>query len=458
MNKKKTLYIILGAIGVVLLAIIVFFAVTIYPKLKAGKDIADALQPILEAENQSMYLDVNADINGELISLNTDIYLTKENDIKYMVLEQEGHPFYIVDNMLFLENGKAFLLGEEMQGQALEYEALFVQIAAVYDMFDITAVETDLETSYSVMVTGEQIETLLAAVMPTEQESFKGIETLQVALVTKEKKLDRIELSGKVDLEGTSVQIAVTIADFHILEEGEYAIPEVIKESVATVDKDSLFNLTQDLYRLIVALEPFSDMENIDGTVTMTVDCGLLQMNNTIDFSDLKKWAGGIGASDSGNYSGADKTEDNTNTESDTELEDAVILDENTIDKDITDENKTEDNRTHTQQLVPEESEKINLQQLPKIIGLLCMEGDISCTENGTSYVYRLVLDADFMKQLVESIVPEIVNYVVTLGEGSAELILEEERITSMKIVIKGDLNMIFTEVPMEIGAEFRFR
>lgn len=387
---------ILGIAGILLLGVVIFLAVTVFPKFQTAKEITNALQPVLEAENQSMNLDITADLNGELFALDSDIYSVKDKDTKYLILELEGHPLYIVENVLFLENGKAFKIADEMQSQVEEYENLLPQIMAVYEIFEVTKTKTDIETSYEVTVTGEQVENLLEAAMLTEYTELQAIESLQVKLVTKEEQLDRVELSGNANVESTSVQMAVTISEFQILQAGEYVIPDLITESVQTVDKDSLFNLTKDLYRLMMALEPFSDMDKINGTVALTVDCGLIQMDTEMNLSDLK-------------------------TEN-TEITNAV-----------------------------------DVKQLPEMIALLCLEGDISCTEDGDAYVYKLVLDADFMERLAETIAPELVNYVISFTEGSAELTLEGEGITSMKIVVKGNVNVLFTEIPMEVGAEFIF-
>lgn len=396
MKNKKKLYMILGIAGILLLGVVIFLAVTVFPKFQTAKEITNALQPVLEAENQSMNLDITADLNGELFALDSDIYSVKDKDTKYLILELEGHPLYIVENVLFLENGKAFKIADEMQSQVEEYENLLPQIMAVYEIFEVTKTKTDIETSYEVTVTGEQVENLLEAAMLTEYTELQAIESLQVKLVTKEEQLDRVELSGNANVESTSVQMAVTISEFQILQAGEYVIPDLITESVQTVDKDSLFNLTKDLYRLMMALEPFSDMDKINGTVALTVDCGLIQMDTEMNLSDLK-------------------------TEN-TEITNAV-----------------------------------DVKQLPEMIALLCLEGDISCTEDGDAYVYKLVLDADFMERLAETIAPELVNYVISFTEGSAELTLEGEGITSMKIVVKGNVNVLFTEIPMEVGAEFIF-
>lgn len=400
-NKKKW-YIIIGVIVAIVAAVVIYVCATYLPRLQVGKEISDLLQPLLTEENQSMHMDVTTDLAGESMNLYSDIYLVKDEEIKYVVMEQYDFPIYIADNVLYLENGHAFKMTKEMQMQSVNYDDLFLQLAAAYEVFDITCVKTDLETGYAVNVTGEQVQELLRMVVPVSQESEDGeneilsyIENLNVQLIAKGDKLDRIEMSGKADVNGTVVQVEVSLSDFRVLEAGDYVIPDLIKEAVQAVDKDTLFNLTEDLYRCIVAFQKLSNQEN-DGTVTLSANCGIINFNHIYDLKDL-----------------ATKEIDSMDTEA--------------------------------------------VENLPAMIGFLCMEGEISCTEVNTGYEYKLVLDKESMQKIAETVVPELVNYVVTMTDGMVVVMLENDSITSIEISIEGSINVLFTEVPAKVGAVFKY-
>lgn len=400
-NKKKW-YIIIGVIVAIVAAVVIYVCATYLPRLQVGKEISDLLQPLLTEENQSMHMDVTTDLAGESMNLYSDIYLVKDEETKYVVMEQYDFPIYIADNVLYLENGHAFKMTKEMQMQSVNYDDLFLQLAAAYEVFDITCVKTDLETGYAVNVTGEQVQELLRMVVPVSQESEDGeneilsyIENLNVQLIAKGDKLDRIEMSGKADVNGTVVQVEVSLSDFRVLEAGDYVIPDLIKEAVQAVDKDTLFNLTEDLYRCIVAFQKLSNQEN-DGTVTLSANCGIINFNHIYDLKDL-----------------ATKEIDSMDTEA--------------------------------------------VENLPAMIGFLCMEGEISCTEVNTGYEYKLVLDKESMQKIAETVVPELVNYVVTMTDGMVVVMLENDSITSIEISIEGSINVLFTEVPAKVGAVFKY-
>ena len=134
MENKKNKYIIATIIGIAVLVIIFCIRTAFFPKLSTGKEIVEILQPILENENQSMHLDVEADIYGKTLNITSDISLVKENEKTYLILEQGKHSFYITDNILFLENGNAYKIAEETQNQTIGYEKLFSLISSVYEV------------------------------------------------------------------------------------------------------------------------------------------------------------------------------------------------------------------------------------------------------------------------------------------------------------------------------------
>ena len=105
----------------ILFTVIIWFCVTYLPRIQIGKEISDLLQPMLTEENKSMHLHVAADVNGESFLLDSDIYLVKEGETAYFVMEQKEVPIYIVDNLLFFENGHAFKLADEMERPEQDY-------------------------------------------------------------------------------------------------------------------------------------------------------------------------------------------------------------------------------------------------------------------------------------------------------------------------------------------------
>ena len=397
MKKGKKILLIVIAV-IVLIAVIgaVYIGTKIIPTVNHALHISELLQPMIEAQNQTMHISISANVDEKPISLNSDVYIVTDENIQYLALEQNGTVLYVADNILLLENGKAFKLGEKMQAQTASYGELLPQIGALYDVLKITAEETETETIYSVTVTGEQVDTLLSAVSLGEGLPVDGIQKMELSLTEGNGKLKQIHFSGRGEMDGTAVTLDVTISSFRILASGDYPIPDAVKSTVETVDPNGLFSLTEDLYRLFLALVPLADMEAIDGSLALHVDCGLLQLDTEMKLSDLKTSASG--------------------------------------------------------QIDPEQ-----LHNLPEMIGLLCMEGEIRCTPKGNAYIYTLELDEGAMQQLSRMILPELAQYSGNLSEGTVTILLEGETVSTMDISIEGKINALITQIPITVGAIFTF-
>ena len=146
----------------------------------------------------------------------------------------------------------------------------------------------------------------------------------------------------------------------------------------------------------MMALTPFADMESIDGTLALAVDCGLMQLETEMKLSDMKTASEG--------------------------------------------------------QIDPEQ-----LRALPGMLGWLGMEGDISCTSTGDTYVYSLELEKEAIQKLVNMILPELGQYGGNLTEGNVGIILEDGAISSMNVSIAGEISVLITQIPITVEASFFF-
>lgn len=403
-NTKKRGLIIGIVIIVLLLGIAAALFVRFYPGIRAGSEISGLLEPILSAENQSMDIDLKTEFSGEALELEAEVYILNQENTKYLVVEQNGHPFYIVDGMLLLENAKAYKLTDTSTESPtlstnLLTKNLFVQIAAICEAVEVIRTEKGdpvEQLEYTAFITGAQAQELLSVLAPNDEIDLSAIETLSMKLVAQGEQLERIEIAGSANLAPNAVNMELVISDFEVLESDAYVIPENIQNTVNTVDKNTLFSITGDLFRLLQAFGTFSEKESLEGTVELRANCGIIQFQNSYDLSKL-------------------------------------------ISGSISLENSKE------------------IEGIPAVVALLCMEGDITCTQHGESYVYELQLQEDAMEQLAASIVPDIVNQVITLTNGTVIVVVENGNITSMDVNIHGNMQILLGKVDAEVGAKFNF-
>lgn len=397
MKSKKPILIILGAIAFVVLIVAACIGFKAAPTVNHALRISELLEPVVHAQNQTVHIAVSAELGGKPLSLDSNVYLVAEDGRSYLAVEQNGPAVYIADNVLFLENGKAFKIGETMQVHSGSYRDLLPYIGSLFEILQITAEETETGAVYSITVTGEQAETILSVASLGGSVPTDGIETLNLSLTEKGGKLDHITFKGSGNWENTAVSLNVTLSGFRVLAGGDYPIPDAVKHSAATVNPNELFSLTDDLYTLVVALAPLAGEEAFDGTLDLTVDCGLLQVDTQLELSDLKS------SSDS--------------------------------------------------QIDPEK-----LHALPELLGWMVMEGDIRCTQQGAAYVYTLELNQQAMQDLSKMILPELSQYSSNLTAGNISILLESNAVSSIRLSIEGKISALFAQVPLHIEVAFSFQ
>lgn len=405
MQNKNTKRLVIGiAITIaVLLGLSVFFIMNVLPKINTALEISQALQPLIDAENKSMHLVIDAEAGEKEFQLEGEISTIREDGFDYLIIKQESLAFYVVDNMLLLENGNAFLLTEGHKGgqeSSVNYKDIFPLLAAAYDEIEVKRIEKNEQLCYQIEVTGEQMEQLLEVIMPSQAETADTIKVLQVQMLTQNGKLDEIQIKGISDSNAMQISLTMTISNFVIHESGEISIPQLIKDSARNADKDELFCLTEDLYRLIKAIEPLSDTSKLQGNMNWKLSCGIIQINTSVDLDKL-----------------------------------------NTI--------------------KPEEGDKSESATATKLLGLVgtfLMEGEITCTKQNEIYAYELVLGEDAMKQLMETISPESLSYAIAFEKGRMTLEIKEEQLSKIMIGIEGGFKVLFTKVPVGVSVEFEFK
>lgn len=409
MEKKKFQWIVIGMVLLLLLGVGIYLSKNIFPTINASLEIRNVLQPILDAENKSMHLELEVEVGEQSTQLDVNLYAVKDDIREYLGIEHKGAHFYVVDNLIFLENGKAFLLTEEETNSSkttVNYMDLFPMLAVAFDELKIERIEEMEKISYQIEVTGEQMQDMLAVTMPSKVDNIDGIECLQVKLVTTEGMLDYIQINSATSSSDKNVLFSVKVSDFAVLSEGKYSIPKAVKNSLETVDKDKLFCLTEDLYRLIKAVEPLSNIKDMKGTMNWQVNCGLIQINTTLDLGKLQS-----------------------------------------MKEDATGEGG-------------KEQEVENAENAKEFIGLMSAmiaEGELSCSKEKGIYVYELTLDENAMKQLAETIVPEMVSYFVQFEKGNLKLEVSDEILTEIEIGIDGGITTFFTKVPVGLKVIFDF-
>ena len=393
-KKTKICIGVMAIVGVLFVIVAILF----FPKAKSGSEIAALLKPIITAENQSMDVSLKLTISGKETDIHTKMYLLTEEKQTYIMIEQDGNSTYIIDNILYLENGQAFLISDSEAEVDINHldAAMFAKIASLYEALEIiTAKEDDIET-YSIEVSGEDAKILIGHVMPDIYDELSEIESLRVDITARENLLTSVSYSGGATVNGKEMAMELCVDNFTTLEANEYRIPDVVRSAIENVDKESLFCISKDLYRLMLAFADLTSQEEVKGNVKLSVNCGRISFSKRYDLRELEK--------------------------SKTELENAADID-----------------------------------KIPEMISLMCMEGDISCKEDVGGHHYTLQLNKKTMEEISEMVLPNNVDDLLKLSKGNVEIIVNGNKINSIQIGIGGTIQSLFSKYQGQVGVEFTF-
>lgn len=403
MKKARIAYIIVAIIGCIFFGAFLLVKDPQTQKLQLGMEIWDILQPVLNAEHQSMQIDASICVEEDEIDLKSKMYRVKDENVNYLIFEQEDFPIFVVDNMLLLENGKAFKISdvpyvpeENDEQEKSNEDKLFKQVVQALKEFEITTKKVGGQTHYSVVVTGKMVEDIMKEILPMEKELFASIENLQMVLVTKGEKIVRMELSSDSVIDAKKVKVDVVLSEFQILKQGQYSIPELVKKSIKETNPEDLLCLSRDLYPLLKASQSFESLAEREGTVRVGIDFGLIQLDTTMDIDELRK--------------GTDKVEN---------------------------------------------SEKVK--DVPAWVSVLFLEGEISVASENKNYTYSLELDASTTRTLAEMMIPNLRMYQFEFTKSEARLVVKNDEISSITISINGMVDIFIKEIPLKLEMEYMF-
>ncbi len=404
MKKAPIIYIVIAIIGCILIGMLFRPKEVQIPNPQVGNELWNILQTFLDADHQSMKVDASICIGEEEIELSSKIYHTKVNDVNYLVFEQEDFPIYVVDNMLLLENGKAFkitdqevLPEEDAEKSPVETDNLFQQVISAYKEFKFTTKQVGEETYFDVVVTGKLVDKLLGKLIPMEQAMIGKVESLQMTLVIKDDNIAKMELKSDSLIDEKKLKVDIALSAFQIMKEGEYSIPDAVKDSVKNVNQDDLFCISRDLYPLLKASKSFEKLADKEGTVRVVVNFGEIQIDNTSSIEALR--------------TGTDKVENST-----------------------------------------------EVQKMPEWISTLFMEGEIKCEVQEEKYKYILSLDKAATKKISQILVPNLEKYRVSFTKGETTLTVHEDEVTTITIAIDGMVDIFINEIPIGIKMEYNFQ
>uniref|UniRef100_UPI004056320B hypothetical protein n=1 Tax=Agathobacter sp. TaxID=2021311 RepID=UPI004056320B len=262
----KKLMIFFTACGAIV-SLLVSIYIAMLPKVRISTELAALSADILAEENKSMRLALTADVGSNHIELDSNVYILNEEDTSIFALEEGGHTIYLCGEVAYLENGKAFHLGEARS----DGNSLLEQIGKLFEATEITRTTEQDKVIYSISTTGEDAKNVLAILVPSTEGQLATAGDTQIRIIASDGILQLVEVEGSATLKDameTSIEVSAQLFDFSELKEGEYEIPKAVTDAMKNTESASLQVMGEDFYRLLLAWVEFNKEEQV-GTVTV---------------------------------------------------------------------------------------------------------------------------------------------------------------------------------------------
>lgn len=405
-QKQRANKIITLIICLALLAGIAAAAIVLAPKVGSVLSPYRALTALGASPQLEMNISVNAAIGDTELDTKIPVSTKTFDEVRVSRTQIGSASLYFANDMLILENGKAYALG----GAAPDYSALLTKIAAVYK--DVNVTEND-EGETTLSVGAEQADELLRILCPELGSDSLTVESAVLTLKLTDGAVEHIALAANGGLSGgTAFTVDAVIDGFTY--SSSLTLPEEVSDAIAKNDADSLEAITDDVMNVISAWSELAARESVTGKLALRADCGPVVLNTTLDVSSTV-----------------------------TDGERSYRIGKNDIGIDLDGSSDGENEQTAAKYV-----------ELADVVYLACISGDVTSAKHGESTVYTMTLDADSIERIVSIIAPEAEKLGAVFSLGTAELAVTDGEIDTITINCTGTMKVVLVETAVSVNAE----
>ena len=417
---KKWLIPAAALLGLVAVAA-AFFALGLDRDAAAGR----LLYAYIKKDALSMELSVSAETGEHAWHFDTPLYRMTVDGRRVVAAGQNGITFWYCDGLVYLDNGRAWTVGNVMP----DHTALLEDAVALFHGSEITLFESPGEKIYTIDTDGATARRLVGNLLPWTEISLEKIETARLELVERAGELYALRFTAEGELsyadepergELMPSRISATL----LLRTGVQApeLPAAVRTQIAagtladTPDEETL--------RLVRAWLRLNAAEPLSADVTLSANCGPLVLDDQLEWLRYHKDGAAVSRIRKNGltlyYSGGM----------------------------VTDAGGAEASG------VPDEPAAAMLLRLAY---RLCMFGEPAVIEQGGTSVYSLTLDGSAMAQLFETVLPEGGMLDVELTQGKLLITLSGNWIEDVSFSASGDAHILGVSAPASLSTQLCF-
>lgn len=411
--------------GVIALAVVLLAALVLVLTAPL-RSMADAYTLLENFSNQSRYamtMSTDTQLDGQLLHADFTVTKTQEQGRDVTCVYKDGMSLYYTDGVILMENGKAY----QLSNLHPDYSKLPQEAARLYQTVDFTTSRDGKTVCYTLTAEGENARTILAMLLPGQSDYLTDTHKLTLELTVSGGQMQSLRFTSEgtlVDEHKTPYSITAELQPADVAE--DYALPQAVDLALSAGLPETREVIPEDLFRLLCAWTDLNQEESYTADLVLGVDCGPLNLDETLKYGQTFVEDQKIGCVRSGDLAvyfangqfcgpgGAVLTE----------AESAL-------------------------------AQRIDLLQ---VLYQICLNGSFDCVDTGnSSWLYTLTLDQDAMKQVALAAAPDMESQPVTLTEGSVQILVKDGSIASIRCACTGGLEGLEQALPVTVSAKLSY-
>ena len=384
----------------------------------------EALVELHERSELSMDASLDAEVDGETLSLEADLQRKTVNGHRVTKAEIEDLALYYAENLVVLENGTAYQLTSSFP----DYSAILEKLLPLYNNTSFTTQRDGDETVYGVRAEDDTARALLSILLPDASGNLPDGQAVSAEVHMEDGAVELITISASgtlKDTKQTPFTLSVTLDDLE--PSTDFSVPDAVLESLDKTYADGkLPVITEGLVRLLTGWSNLLHQDTLAADLDISVDCGPVVVKNALRYyretidglavNCINKSGLNIYFSDAGTA---------VNANGDEAGDDAKTL-------------------TGTTKLLD-------------IVYLVCQNGDFELTQEGGTYTYKLTLDDQSMDALLQALAPDAAKLDITFEDCYAQVEIKDETVSKLAVSCGGAVKVLLTQAGASVTADITF-
>ena len=378
------------------------------PGVADGMGLYLMLRNYFERSDIEMNLEINADLGEESYFTDISMYTAASGDRKVTAVDWQGIPVYYCDQMMILENGKAFRIDADLP----DYSNIIRMALPLYRSVKISSSELNGVRSFHAAAVNEDARKLLKLLAPFLADRLPDTLQVDADLVMTDADLTSIRFSwsgnvlpansGPENTDPVPSEITATM-HFHNASEPRQ-IPQIVESAIRSRDTAGISDLSDDFKRLFTAFTDLYSKDPLSADAKVQASCGPFVVNDSFLYQKSSRYGKDI--------SRISRSKTDAAAE---ESRDALYI--------------------CGERICTESGVSTSLSggyledtwQLVRMASAACLEGELSHTVNEGLHSYTVSLDEETIRRLAAMIVPEAAGLPLKLDGGSVTVTIRED-------------------------------